>query len=234
MKKKIIKIAITIILGSASFSTQASLVAGTTLAFDAGTTCPIDTSCIVPGIYGSNFGLDNNGNGILEDSEKKLMAPGFDGGIILGEVQQSGITFPVPTGAGIDEPWAFFSSVGWHETSSPVTVANEMGAIKELDFSGWNIMTDFGTSFMLGGDSALGDTGLATITCETSDCADGESFLLDYNAHIPLGDPSGFGGILYGLHLEGSIAAVPVPAAIWLFCSGMIGLIVSVTRNKKQ
>ncbi len=50
----------------------------------------------------------------------------------------------------------------------------------------------------------------------------------------PKGDVSGFGGVLYGLHLEGKIgggAAVPVPAAAWLFGSGLIGL-VGIARRK--
>lgn len=221
-----------------STNTSAALVTNTTLAFDAGTTCPANTYCIVPGIYGSYFGLDNNGNGVLEDIEKTFMTPGYDGGIILGQTQPAdGVILPAiyPPLNGIDDPWAFYNGVGWHETSSPVNVVNDLGVTKELDFSGWNMNTSLpGYNFMLGGDTMLGDTGLATITCETSNCANGELFLLDYTAHIPSGDPSGFGGMLYNLHLEGTISAVPVPAAIWLFGSGLLGLIGFARRKKTQ
>jgi hypothetical protein len=64
----------------------------------------------------------------------------------------------------------------------------------------------------LGGDSANfpSDTGIAIITC-TSGCGIGDSFSLDHFAHVPLGDPSGFGGVFYAVHLEGMVDA-PQPA----------------------
>ena len=66
---------------------------------------------------------------------------------------------------------------------------------------------------------------MATITCDTgSGCSDGAGYMLDYFATTAEGDISSKGGVSYSLHLEGTISAVPVPAAIWLFASGLIGL----------
>ena len=67
-----------------------------------------------------------------------------------------------------------------------------------------------------------GDTGLATITCSTLSCSHGNSYVLDYSGHVPFDGSSGFGGVHYSLHLEGVVSAVPVPAAIWLFSSGLL------------
>ena len=77
-------------------------------------------------------------------------------------------------------------------------------------------------------------TGVANIVCGV-DCATGDSFTLTYDAVVPQADPSNFGGVSYTLELVGTIAdgpaAVPVPAAVWLFGSGLLGL-VGVARRK--
>ena len=65
----------------------------------------------------------------------------------------------------------------------------------------------------MGGDSANfpSDTGLAILNCSSS-CDIGDNFSLDYFGHVPLGDPSGFGGVHYTAHLEGVIdPSSPVP-----------------------
>lgn len=54
---------------------------------------------------------------------------------------------------------------------------------------------------------------------------------LNHFATVPIGDPSGTGGVSYALHLEGTISAVPVPVAMWLFGSGLLGLIGVARRN---
>jgi len=70
----------------------------------------------------------------------------------------------------------------------------------------------------------------ATVTCGI-DCKIGDSFVLDYTA-VNL-EPGVLFGFYYELHLEGTIAsAVPVPAAVWLFGSGLIGLFGFAKRRK--
>jgi hypothetical protein len=44
---------------------------------------------------------------------------------------------------------------------------------------------------------------------------------------------SGKGGSLFAWAVyDGDVAAVPLPAAVWLFCSGLLGL-VGIARRKK-
>jgi hypothetical protein len=90
----------------------------------------------------------------------------------------------------------------------------------------WNSVDDIGLYA-----PAFGDTGVATITCVV-DCSNGDTYVLDYIGHIPLGGTSGLGGEVVVIHLEGTISAVPIPAAVWLFGSGLLGLI-GVSRHKK-
>ena len=158
----------------------------------------------------------------------------------------------------IDNPWAFFGQTGMHQTTSPVsTLSNDGAGNVTLDFSGWAWTWNGIPSISLGGDPAnLGsalNTGIATMSCYTSitystadfgnvygaatDCVDGAQYELEYKASFPLNDISGFGGAPYIAHLEGTISgelpsAVPIPAAVWLFSSGLIGLI-GIARRKK-
>lgn len=220
-----LKIAMTVVLGCISLTTNASLVIDTILEFDSSIGCPVDAQCVWNDglVYGSYFGMDGNADGIFQETEKTAISTGYDGGIIIGRIQLPEYSIPEsPAGAGIDNPWDYFGSTGWHETTSPVSVVNDYGTIKELDFSGWAVNFD-GEQYDLGGD------GLATITCETFACADGEFYTLDYSTLVP---NDTFIWTPYVLHLEGTISAVPAPAAVWLFGSGLIGLI-GFTRRKK-
>ena len=107
-----------------------------------------------------------------------------------------------------------------HSTTSAITEVSP----GSLDFSGWNI--DWNNILIdLGGDAGAGDTSLATIICSSPSCSVNDTYVLEYFAHVPQPDPSGKGGVFYTVHLEGVISNVPIPAAAWLFGSGLIGLI---------
>ncbi len=156
---------------------------------------------------------------------------------------------------GIDDEWAFYEGAGLHLTTAPVTVVSDFGATKTLDFSGWNMTWVDRPTMSLGGgfqdcgtatdgicvDNFNNDfpgtydngTGLATIVCSNASCSASSTFTLTYNANVPQGDLSGWGGTSYGLHLQGTIASsIPVPAAAWLFGSGLLGLI-GIAKKKK-
>lgn len=63
----------------------------------------------------------------------------------------------------------------------------------------------------------------------------GHAYVLDFTSTVPEGDPSNFGGVPFYTHLEGVVAAapVPIPAAAWLFSSGLIGLM-GLARHKRR
>jgi len=154
----------------------------------------------------------------------------------------------------IDNPWLFFSNTGMSYTSSPITtLSNDGVGGATLDFSGWGVTWAGIPAIPMGGDPVnfpnSPNDGIASMSCYTSStpdanwpfdailgaataCSDGAAYVLDYKATVPLGDASGFGGVPYVLHLEGTISAVPVPAAVWLFGSGLLGL-VGVARRRK-
>jgi len=159
----------------------------------------------------------------------------------------------------LDKEWEFFSNSGQHFTVTPITVVNDDvngdgGYTKTLDFSGWRVswnaipeinmgggLQDCGTStdgicvtndgVDIGGTYDNG-TSLATLTCSNASCSNSSTFTLTYAAVVPQADPSGFGGVNYAVNIQGHVNAVPVPAAAWLFGSGLVGL-VGVARRKK-
>ncbi len=61
----------------------------------------------------------------------------------------------------------------------------------------------------------------------------GDAYTLNYAATVPAGDPSGFGSVKYYLHLEGCVKTVPLPAAVWLFGSGLPGLAGIASRKRR-
>ena len=140
------------------------------------------------------------------------------------------------TNPGIDQnitsPWAFFAlaNYGVNFALSDLLLTDAGAGAATVDMSGWRVAW---------GEVPLIDMGQGADATFTYD---GSNWTLDYSAFVPAGDPSGFGGAQYDLHLEGTYvgdvttviapAAVPVPAAVWLFGSGLIGL-VGVARRRK-
>ena len=218
-----------------------SAVTATTLNFDAGvTTCTYHGTCFVKS--GSYFGMDTNGSGSVTPNERTALAQ--NDGIVLGTAQAaSGSHSGAPDGsetAGIDAAWGFFGNTGLSYTSSPTNVLSQSGNTATIDMSGWTVAWNGIASIPMGaGAWGANADGVADITCGV-DCGDGDTYTLAYTATVPMGDPSGFGGVGYDLFFTGTIsggaitapAAVPVPAAVWLFGSGLVGL-AGVARRRK-
>ena len=182
---------------------------------------------------------------------------GFNG-IVIGATQpasgsHSGLPGTVAgEKPGLDKPWGFFNNTGMHQTTSPVSSLTSTATGGTLNFSGWNVTWNGIASIPMSASSI--PMGVVGSTCQStspqvdngSNCNGSASFAWDgvygsqyqlwYNATVPKGDPSGFGGVNYRLHLVGTVKAasvVPVPAAVWLLGSGLLGL-VGVARRKKS
>ena len=226
MKKKLMLASFGVLAGFQMSSSQAALSSSALLAFDAGSVI-CDSSGFCTGTTGSYFAVDTNQDGLFSPYESIAMSPGSDGGLLVGQTQIAGNSHSgYPDGTEIapfDAPFTFLGNTGMHQSTTPTNIVSDDGAGNVLlDFSGWGAEWN-GYFINLGGDSVnFSDTGLATVTCAI-DCSEGDRFTLDYAAHVPLEDPS-FGSIYWSIHLEGTVSTVPVPAAIWLFGSGLLGL----------
>jgi len=220
---------------SFSPSAIAALANNAVLQFNAYKPCAShhDLSCYN---FSSYFGMDTNGSGEVTDNEKTRIY--MNNGLILGSTQPaSGSHSGAPNDSeivSIDEAWQFFGNTGMHFTYSPSNVISASGNTAAIDFSGWRVSWNGVPSIPMGTGAWNGnDDGVATITCGI-DCGDGDTYTLDYSATVPAGDQTGFGSVRYTLHLEGTISSVPVPAAAWLFGSGLISLAGFARRKKYE
>jgi len=219
------KTAIALALMAATGAANAALVDGSTLSID----------------QGSFFTM---GGGTV------VAAPGFDGqniignqGLVLGTTQTpSGSHSGVVDGTEsptVDNAWVFFGSTGMSGSESNTNVLTASGNTATVDLSGWVVAWNGLDSASgvptvpMGAGAWFGSTtdGVAQVTCGV-DCGDGDTYTLVYSATVPAGDPSNFGTTKYLLNLTGTISAVPVPAAVWLFGSGLVGL-AGVARRRK-
>jgi len=117
----------------------------------------------------------------------------------------------------VDTPWGFFQNTGMHGANDAdgINVLTDDGAGNvTLDMSGWSM--DWNAEV-----TDLGQGAAGVMTC-SGNCEGDDSYTLDYTTIVPSGS---FAGVLYTLHLEGSIATVPVPAAAWLLGSGLLALV---------
>ena len=221
------KTAIALALMAATGSANAALVNGSTLNIGAGSFFTMGGSLAVA-------------------------APGFDGqfltgneGLVLGTTQtpsgsHSGAVGSVagenPT---VDNAWLFFNSTGMSGSDSNTNVLSATGNTATVDMSGWVVAwngldaASGAATVPMGSGAWLAGTtdGVANIVCGV-DCGDGDTYTLTYSATVPAGDPSNFGTTPYLLSLTGTVTAVPVPAAVWLFGSGLVGL-AGIARRRK-
>ena len=236
-KKLILSTAI-VAAASAGMSTSASaaLAADAALSMDDPVLGGYYGNIIVGGTY---FGMDTDGSGVIEKDERTGVFQ--NDGIFLGTAQAaSGSHTGLPDGSetpGIDAPWGFFGNTGMHQSTSAINVLSASGNNATLDFSGWSVTWNGIADIPMGAGAHAGNAdGVATLSCSggTGNCEAGSTYILEYSATVPLNDPSNFGGVKYVFHAEGTVGAavIPVPAAVWLFGSGLLGL-VGVARRRK-
>ena len=242
MKKSTLFGAIAAATMAAAVPTTASAALVNGVAADSGV-----GSCLLGGTYpdnctygitnvasGSWFAMDNDASGDVAPGEKVPQQ-------MLNNIDFNDLTPATGSHAGdingtespVFDIWEFFGGTGMDYLTSAM-VDNGDGTV---DMTGWSVAWNGIALIPMGGDPAnfAGDTGLGAFVCSGgAACAVGDTFTLDYNAHVPLGDASGFGGVGYFLHLEGTVSSVvPVPAAVWLFGSGLLGL-VGIARRKSR
>ena len=163
---------------------------------------------------GTYFSMDVSANTTIYTTLTK----GPDGGFVIGYDQLAlGSHTGLPTGnetSSIDLGWSFFGNTGLTFTSNGGIVGNSDGTLKFNGTPGVNndqgkyLITWNGIPAIdLGGSSAFPeDLGFALIACSPAPCDDGSTFNLEYAAHVPPGDPSGFGGVQYRLAMNGVVA----------------------------
>lgn len=215
-------------------------------ALNAGDRLTISSGIVEPRYYtviaGSYFGMDVYPNGELVAGERIALRQGTTG-LVIGVTTPRGanhIGDPIVGDTNqIDAPWVFSSSTGSHYASTAVTGSTTSG----LNMSGWrwtwnnqDILMNTGAwtptnCALIPGCSGALQNGLAEFVW---DGIYGHTYLLNYAATIPSGDPSGLGGIRYFLHLEGVVNPVPLPAAVWLFGSGLMGFLYFMRRRPVQ
>lgn len=236
MQKKLLTSAVLLSIGGFASNANADLASGTLGLSIEGNLNP---SCLYGGTYpgctygafdtteaGSYFSMDGNPGGAIDGNQLLMLdgsAQSYNGNPVGAGVPYDG------SGSHPTLAWDFFGNLGTN-VHDGLTVS---GGDSTIDMSTWQVVWGEVPSINMGGDAGAGDGHRATLSCAGGSCEAGESFTLDYSAHVPAGDPSGFGGVLYELHLQGTVEAVPVPAAVWLFGSGLLGL-VGVARRRKH
>ena len=156
---------------------------------------------------------------------------GWAGGLILGYEHPAGASHTgFPTGLepnGIDQPWQFFSNTGSHFTQNGGIGVNSDGTLNFLNR--WYVTWNGIPAINMGGDPNQDQgphLGQASISCTPRPCQDGSTFVVNLSAHVPVGDPSGFGGVPYGLHLVGHerILKMAVTASSGTLAQGSLNL----------
>lgn len=193
---------------------------------------------------GSYFGMDISSDARITYFEKAALAEGTTG-LVIGTTTARGANhsgvpvYPDDTNA-IDLPWNFFGNTG----SDYLRVAVTGDTTNGLNMSGWTVTWNNVPAIDMGGGAwqplncdALGCTG-HTFTNGVArfqwDGVYGHNYILDYSATVPRDGLTNFGGVLYYLHLEGVVQAVPIPATAWLFGSVLLGLIGIARRKNKK
>lgn len=169
---------------------------------------------------GSWFAMDTNGNSKISNFEKIALSQGTQGIVI-------GAWYTAP--GQITAPWEFFGNMGDNSVTTAITGSTEAG----LDFSGWTVtwngvVIPMGTGAWAPATSIVGmaagpySNGVAKFSWDgTGGTVESGliTYTLDYLATVPLGDPSGFGGVQYALHLEA--AAVPEASTYGMMLAGL-------------
>ena len=245
LQKSALVTSISVVIGITSFNAQA-------VAFQMYDVLTIDAGQVVTDSYGNTsviagsfFAMDFNDDSKVQGIEGIALTQGTTG-FTIGQTTGVGASHggaPLPGDTGeITAPWDLLANTG----SDQLTIAATGDTTNGLDMSGWTL------NWNGSGPIEMGTGAWNVLNCAAShlDCAGatfvdgiadvswsgvyGDSYTLFYSATIQAG---GLNGLSYFLKLTGTVEqglvpAVPVPAAVWLFGSGLLSL-VGVARRKK-
>jgi len=204
-------------IAGAMSASAATLNNGDVLTIQAST---VDGSGYVVLGTGSYFGMDSNKNGVIAKPERVALAQGTTG-LTIGKAST--------TPGDITSTWLFFGNPGTDYLTSAVTGGTATG----LNMSGWTVTWN-GIPTIPMGSGAWGTgytSGLANFSWDGNY---GSTYTLDYHATVPVGDVSGFGGVQYALHLQGTVQAAPVPeASTYGMMLAGLGLVGFAVRRRK-
>ena len=238
-RKTILSTAVVAAMGGVSFSASAALTSSTTLDFSLGTSqvvaCTYGSAppCAmmvyqITDIVGSYFSMDTNKDGIVASTEKTPIAS-FNGlhiGSAQGASGSHSNTINGSEAPNIDQAWNFFGNTGMHQTTSPTTASAIVAGAGTINWS-WEVTWNGIPSI------PLVASGATTIACDNASCSDTSNYTIDGAFHVA---GAGFTSVGYTVHLTGAVAepsAIPVPAAAWLFGSGLVGL-AGIARRRKS
>ena len=250
MKKNVVHMSIVAVIGTTAMAAMSSVQSATLnngdiLTIDAGQVV-LDPSygTVVNVTSGSYLGGDFNANNAIGFYESiAIPGPGTTG-IVVGQATTPGAHHSgAPIAGDTNEIGDPFLGLANSTTSFWTSVGITGGTTNGLNFSGWTMAWGTISAVTLGSGawqpadcagSICNGTFVDGVAHFTWDGIYGNTYIIDYTASVPLGDPSGTGGQQYYYRLTGTVeaAVVPIPAAIWLFGSGLIGLI-GIARRKK-
>lgn len=179
---------------------------------------------------GSWFGIDINNNGTLESQERFSALSQGTTGFISGMPALPGAShlgLPVPGDSNqIDAPYSVFGQTASDYTTIGITGSTTAG----LDMSGW--MWRFVDIDVYMGSGAWGpgfSTGIGNFSW---DGMPGHGYSLDYHARVPVGDPTGFGGVGMAWHFEG-VVGIPEASTYGMMLAGL-GLVGLAVRRRRR
>jgi len=133
------------------------------------------------------------------------------------------------SGNMIDKDWNFFGAFGADFTNGSLPVTwDGVSTTASVNMSNWRVTWNGIAAINMGG-------GAPGVLAANDGIWGNGNDTFDYLAVVPVGDPSGFGGVQYGLHMVGSASLAPVPeASTYGMMLAGLGLVGFAVRRRKQ